>query len=84
MKNILIEAQAIPAPDRHRFIFDTFDSLESGESITILNNHDPKPLLAQFDENRNSQFTSEYLASGPSEWKVKLTKKKKEGCCGCC
>lgn len=84
MKNILIEAQLISAVERHEFIFKTFDSLEAGESITIVNNHDPKPLLMQFEEKRGSQFVSEYLLSGPIEWKLKLTKKMKEGCCGCC
>ena len=84
MKDILIEAQLIPANERHGFIFSTFDALEVGDSITILNNHDPKPLLMQFDESRPSLFSSEYLVSGPIEWKVKLTKKMKEGCCGCC
>lgn len=84
MKNILIEAQLIPSSERHGYIFSTFDSLEAGESITILNSHDPKPLLMQFDEKRPSLFTSEYLLSGPTEWQVKLTKKMKEGCCGCC
>lgn len=84
MKDILIEAQTIPADDRHNFIFKSFDSLEAGESITILNTHDPKSLLVQFNESRPAQFSSEYLKNGPIEWKVKLTKKLKEGCCGCC
>jgi uncharacterized protein (DUF2249 family) len=84
MINILIETQLIPAQERHVYILKKFDSLETGDSITLINNHDPKPLLAQFDENRSSQFTSEYLLNGPIEWKVKLTKKIKAGCCGCC
>ncbi|RPJ70811.1 MAG: DUF2249 domain-containing protein [Alphaproteobacteria bacterium] len=84
MREIVIEANTIPAPERHNFIFSTFDSLEAGDSIIISNTHDPKPLLNQFNENRTSQYTSEYLLSGPTEWRVKLTKKLKEGCCGCC
>ncbi len=84
MNDLLIEVQSIPAPQRHEVIFAAFDSLASGDSIIIQNNHDPKPLLTQFDEKRTSQFTSTYLLSGPIEWKVKLTKKMKEGCCGCC
>ena len=84
MKDLLIEAQLIPTNDRYGIIFKTFDSLETGDSLTILNDHDHKTLLIQFSESRPSQFTSEYLANGPTEWKVKLTKKMKEGCCGCC
>lgn len=84
MRNILIEAQQIAPSERHNFIFSTFDCLETGESLTIINNHDPKPLLIQFNEMRTNLFITEYLMEGPQEWKVKLTKKMKEGCCGCC
>lgn len=84
MKEILIEAQSIPATIRHSEIFKAFDSLSAGESLIIVNSHDPKPLLMQFEEQRSSQFFSSYLESGPTSWQVKLTKKMKEGCCGCC
>lgn len=84
MKEILIEAQSIPGPERHNTIFKMFDELETGESIIISNNHDPKNLLIQFDEKRPKQFSSEYLENGPTTWQLKLTKKMKEGCCGCC
>jgi uncharacterized protein (DUF2249 family) len=84
MNDLIIEAQSIPAAERHNVILSTFDSLAAGDSLIIQNSHDPRPLLLQFDEKRPAQFTSEYLVSGPIEWKVKLTKKMKEGCCGCC
>jgi uncharacterized protein (DUF2249 family) len=84
MKELIIEAQSIPAPERHNKIFNAFDSLETGDSIVIVNNHDPKPLISEFDKLRKSEFESIYLESGPTSWKVKLTKTKKEGCCGCC
>lgn len=83
-KNVLIEAQTIPEKNRRDVIFNAFNLLASGESISILNNHDPKSLLMQFNENYPGQFISEYLLNGPTEWKIKLTKKMKEGCCGCC
>jgi uncharacterized protein (DUF2249 family) len=84
MNDIIIEVQSIPAPQRHELIFAAFDSLIAGDSIIIQNNHDPKPLLSKFDEKRPTQFTLTYLVNGPIEWKVKLTKIMKEGCCGCC
>lgn len=84
MTDLTINAQTIPAPERHATIFNAFDSLEGGEALIIVNNHDPRPLLNKFSEERPDQFSEEYLTEGPSEWKVRLTKKKKEGCCGCC
>ncbi|MDD4976057.1 MAG: DUF2249 domain-containing protein [Bacteriovorax sp.] len=84
MNDMIIDAQKIPGPVRHATIFQTFAELQIGSSLVIINNHDPRPLLNQFTEQMPGQFTQEYLAQGPIEWKVKITKIKKEGCCGCC
>lgn len=84
MKEFIIEAQKIAPAERHAFIFQSFDNLAGGESIVIVNNHDPIPLLRQFREARTEQFVDEYLQQGPEVWRLRLTKKKKEGCCGFC
>ena len=59
---------------RHPLIFSTFDALESGESFVLVNDHDPKPLFYQFEAERRDQFRWEYLASGPEEWQVLITR----------
>ena len=84
MKEFIIEAPKIDPSIRHSFIFNKFDELAEGDSIVIVNNHDPKPLLHQFGEQRTGQFAEEYLEKGPSIWKLKIMKKKSEGCCGFC
>ncbi|MFS4457896.1 DUF2249 domain-containing protein [Bdellovibrio sp. HCB2-146] len=84
MAEFVIEAQKISPSHRHSFIFQSFDNLEGGDSIVIENNHDPLPLLRQFKEVRTDQFTHEYLEQGPDVWRLKITKTKKEGCCGFC
>ncbi|MBS1970890.1 MAG: DUF2249 domain-containing protein [Bdellovibrionales bacterium] len=84
MKEFIIEAQTIPPRERHGFIFQSFDNLEGGDSLVIVNNHDPIPLLRQFQEVRPEQFAFEYLEQGPKTWRLRLTKKAKEGCCGFC
>ena len=33
-----------PPREKHLDIFNAFDSLESGEFMQIINDHDPKPL----------------------------------------
>lgn len=84
MTDFVIEAQKIPPAERHAYIFQSFDNLEGGESIVIVNNHDPVPLLRQFESLKTDQFEYNYLESGPVQWQLKITKKKKEGCCGFC
>ena len=62
------------AKDTQRF-FDTFDSLEPGDKMILINDHDPKPLKYQLDAERTGQMDWEYILSGPEEWKVEITKK---------
>lgn len=84
MTDFLIEAQKIPATDRYAFIFKTFNNLALGESLTVVNTDDPLPSLLELTQLREHDFDHEYIEKGPEHWKVKLTKRKKEGCCGFC
>ena len=45
--DIIINVQEIEPRLRHQTIFDTFDTLQEGESLIIHNNHDPKPVFYQ-------------------------------------
>ena len=60
---------------KHPTIFVRFDELASGESLTIHNDHDPKPLYYQLLGERGNIFTWEYQAQGPEWWIVKITKR---------
>ncbi|MEP6465097.1 MAG: iron-sulfur cluster repair di-iron protein [Parafilimonas sp.] len=60
---------------KHPTIFVRFDELEEGESLTIHNDHDPKPLYYQLLGERGNIFNWEYLEEGPEWWKVKISKK---------
>ena len=60
---------------KHPTIFVRFDELQEGESLTIHNDHDPKPLYYQLLGERGNIFTWEYLEQGPESWKVKMTKR---------
>ncbi len=60
---------------KHPAIFVRFDELEEGETLTIHNDHDPKPLYYQLLGERGNIFTWEYLEQGPQWWKVNITKR---------
>ncbi len=60
---------------KHPAIFARFDELNPGESLTIHNDHDPKPLYYQLLGERGNIFNWEYLEQGPESWKVKISKK---------
>ncbi|WP_066294513.1 DUF2249 domain-containing protein [Bacillus sp. FJAT-29937] len=73
-------AQTVIAPDfppreKHPTIFKAFDSLQTGEFMLLVNDHDPKPLQYQFMIERENGFTWEYLEEGPDLWKVAIGRK---------
>ena len=60
---------------KHPTVFARFDELKSGESLTLHNDHNPKPLYYQLAGERGDIFTWDYLEDGPDVWRVKITKK---------
>lgn len=60
---------------KHPTIFRVFDALAGGESLTIHNDHDPKPVYYQLLGERGDVFIWEYLEEGPEWWDVRITKK---------
>jgi uncharacterized protein (DUF2249 family) len=69
--HVLDVCTLIPA-ERHRRIFETFDELAPGESFTLVNDHDPKPLYYQFEAEHTGQFSWQYLEQGPQTWRVEI------------
>jgi regulator of cell morphogenesis and NO signaling len=60
---------------KHSTIFAKFDALPEGESLTIHNDHDPKPLYYQLLGERGEIFSWEYLEQGPQWWCVRITRR---------
>ena len=58
--------------ERHERILKLWDSLKPGESLRIINDHDPKPLRYQFQAEYQGHFEWEYEQSGPKDWIVTI------------
>ena len=43
-----MDVREIPPFERHAKIHEAFGRLDSGESLTIVNDHEPKPLFYEF------------------------------------
>lgn len=72
MNTALIDLRPVPPLDRHPLIFSTFDALPVGQCLEIVHNHDPFPLRDQFHRARPRQFSWQYLAEGPGQWRVHI------------
>ena len=54
MAETRLDLRDLPPSDRHAKIHDAFDDLDSGESLVIVNDHDPKPLFYEFEAERDA------------------------------
>ena len=71
----ILNVTTLEPRQKHPTIFVRFDELSEGESLTIHNDHDPKPLYYQLLGERGNIFVWEYLEQGPEWWKVRITKR---------
>jgi len=72
-----LDVRDIPPKDRHSQISTTFDEMDSGEVMQIVNDHDPKPLfyemqaeVEEFDADGyevEQRGSDEYVAAFPKE-----------------
>jgi uncharacterized protein (DUF2249 family) len=60
--------------ERHPLIFATIDELAAGETMLLINDHDPKPLYYRLMAERAGQVGWEYIENGPTVWQVQITK----------
>lgn len=49
MSDPTLDVRDRPPADRHATVFDAFESLAPGESVTVVNDHDPSPLIHQIE-----------------------------------
>ncbi|WP_428624042.1 DUF2249 domain-containing protein [Sedimenticola sp.] len=70
-----VDVRTIEPRLRHPLIFNTFEELQPGEFLLLVNDHDPAPLRYQFEAERTNEFAWEYIEQGPEVWLVHITKK---------
>jgi uncharacterized protein (DUF2249 family) len=69
-----LDVRALPHGARHENIFAKLDQLAPGESLVIVNDHDPKPLRYQTAAMWPDRFVWSYLESGPQIWRVAINR----------
>lgn len=83
-----VDVREIAPRDRHPLIFATFRGLGAGQTMELVNDHDPRPLYYQMQAEQPGQFSWDYVENGPEVWRVriaKLGKRHNNGqCCGSC
>jgi uncharacterized protein (DUF2249 family) len=74
-QSVELDVRVIPPRDKHPAIFRAFDALESGQSLVLMNDHDPRPLRYQLAAERPDTFDWTYEAEGPELWRVRISRR---------
>ncbi|HVA36484.1 MAG TPA: DUF2249 domain-containing protein [Candidatus Dormibacteraeota bacterium] len=71
---IELDVRPLPPGRKHTTIFETFEGLQRGETLRIVNDHDPRPLRFELDHDYPQTFEWTYAQRGPEIWLVDITK----------
>ena len=71
-----LDLRPMPPFERHDKIFQIWNSLQPGETLRIINDHNPKPLYYQFEAEYKGRYAWEYEQEGPRDWIVKIKRVK--------
>ena len=77
MAETTLDLRDVPPPERHPKIHTAFDELAPGETLTIVNDHEPKPLFYEFQAERPAFDADGYAVEqrGETEFVAKLPKR---------
>ncbi len=70
----VLDLRTIVPRERHALIFRSFDALATGQSLQLVNDHNPQPLRFQFEDRAFGQFEWAALETGPTVWRVQITR----------
>jgi uncharacterized protein (DUF2249 family) len=70
---LTLDVRPMPPRERHATIFERLDELDPGQTLRLVNDHDPAPLRYQLEATRPGQFGWEYVERGPEVWAIDIT-----------
>ncbi len=79
MTNILdatvLDVRELEPKERHSTIFSTYSNLKPGEHFVLVNDHEPRPLLYQFQAEHDGEFDWWPLEQGPEAWRIRVERR---------
>lgn len=70
-----VDVRIYEKKDKQPVIFKTFEELAPGETMELINDHDPRPLRNLFTMKHPEKFEWVYVEQGPEIWRIGITKK---------
>ncbi|MGH3246710.1 MAG: DUF2249 domain-containing protein [Trebonia sp.] len=69
-----LDVRPLRKPDKHPAIFQSYRDVPVGESLLLVNDHDPRHLRDEFEVEHPGGYAWEYLAKEPGDWRIRITK----------
>jgi uncharacterized protein (DUF2249 family) len=69
-----LDVRPLRKPDKHPAIFRAYAAVAAGESLVLVNDHDPRHLHDEFEVEHPGGYAWEYLAKDPGAWRIRITK----------
>jgi uncharacterized protein (DUF2249 family)/quercetin dioxygenase-like cupin family protein len=69
-----LDVRPLRKPDKHPAIFHAYAAVPAGESLVLVNDHDPRHLHDEFEVEHPGGYAWEYLAKDPGAWRIRITK----------
>lgn len=69
-QRVVVDVRSGAPKERHSRIFQAFEELPEGAGMVLVVDHDPKPLLYQFQAERAGCYDWSVLEDGPEVWRV--------------
>lgn len=71
---VTLDVRELAPRERHPLIFSRLDALHVGDTLRLVNDHDPKPLRYQLMAEYPDMFKWEPEKEGPEEWVIHIRK----------
>jgi uncharacterized protein (DUF2249 family)/quercetin dioxygenase-like cupin family protein len=69
-----LDVRPLRKPDKHPAIFQAYAAVPAGESLVLVNDHDPRHLRDEFEVEHPGGYAWDYLATDPGAWRIRITK----------
>lgn len=69
-----IDVREIPKPQRHPKIFSLFNDLATGDSLILVNDHDPRHLHDEFEQQYPGSYAWDYLRREHRDYQIRISK----------
>lgn len=69
-----LDVRPLRKPDKHPAIFQAYAAVPPGDSLVLVNDHDPRHLRDEFEVEHPGGYAWDYLATDPGEWRIRITK----------